>query len=196
MIKQQIKTIIGIFFVIFIFTHCCKDPIVTNNDIPPDDYRLWSRGTCNRYFKNLDSAKIVKPIWAADYVRSIFMFGDTLCRFYIDTHYLSGVPYESLVFTNIPLREGRVQIKDANLLNPNISASVYTKYDNIDGFEAIIEGMDLDVKNKANHITLTKVDKTNNRIEGTFDVSYYSIMKKDTLYFRNGTFVAPYPKKL
>ena len=56
--------------------------------------------------------------------------------------------------------------------------------------------MHLDVKNKANHITFTKIDKANNRIEGTFDVAYYSVMKKDTLYFRNGTFVMPYPIKI
>ena len=196
MINQQIKTVFGMLFMTFIFAHCCKEKIVTP-DIPDDDYRLWSKGSCNRYFKNLDSAKSVKPIWVADYVRPTFISGDTLCRIHIFTHYLSGEPYEDLLFTNIPIKEKRFEIKDAYALNPELlTSSDYVRYKDISGVEVPYEVMEIDIKNKANHITFTKIDKSNNRIEGTFDVAYYSVMKKDTLYFRNGTFVMPYPIKI
>ena len=147
MIKKQIKTILGIFFVIFIFTHCCKETVATT-DISTDDYRLWSKGSCNRYFKNLDSAKLVKPIWVADYVRPTFISGDSLCRIHIFTHYLSGVTYEDLLFTNIPIKEKRFEIKDAYALNPKLSTSSdYVRFEDKAGFEAIIEGMQISAKN-------------------------------------------------
>ena len=147
MINQQVKILLGMLFIIFIFAHCCKEKIVTP-DIPDDDYRLWSKGSCNRYFKNLDSAKLVKPIWVADYVRPTFISGDSLCRIHIFTHYLSGVTYEDLLFTNIPIKEKRFEIKDAYALNPKLSTSSdYVRFEDKAGFEAIIEGMQISAKN-------------------------------------------------
>ena len=196
MIKKQIKTILGIFFVIFIFTHCCKETVATT-DISTDDYRLWSKGSCNRYYKILDAAIDVKPIWAADYAETILRSGDSTFKLRLDTHYLSGVPFENLLFTNIPLKERRFQIVETlDLLHSTIPACDYTTFKNVKGFETPIENLHLNVNNKANHITLTKVDKANNRIEGRFDLAFYSGSNKDTLYFKNGTFVAPYPIKL
>ncbi len=196
MINQCLKTILGVFFILFIFTHCCKETIVTN-DIPPDDYRLWSKGSCNRYSKYADSASIAKPIWAADYVTTFLLPGDSLCRISIGTYYLSGVSREALVITNIPVKEKRVIVANGLRLNEtNTPASDYTIYRDIKGFESSFESFDLVEAEKTNHITFTKIDKENNRVEGTFDLAFYSFARKDTLYFKNGTFVAAYPRKL
>lgn len=196
MINQRLKTILGVFFILFVFTHCCKETIVTN-DIPPDDYRLWSKGSCNRYFKEADSASTIKPIWAADYVTTFFLPGDSLCRIRIGTYYLSGVPYEALVITNIPVKEKRITVADGFQLNlANAPASDYSRYKDINGFESPLELFDLVEADKNNHVTFTKIDKENNRVEGTFDLAFYSFERKDTLYFKNGTFIAAYPRKL
>jgi hypothetical protein len=196
MINPFLKAIFGVFFTILVFTQCCKEPIAAN-DISSDDYRLWSKGSCNRYFKHADAANAAKPIWAADYITTTLLPGDTLCRVRIETNYLSGAPYETLIFTNIPVKEKRTTIASSFLLNQaNVPAADYGRYKNIIGFESPIETFDLDEADKSNHITFTKIDKENNRIEGTFDLAFYSLVKQDTLYFRNGTFVAAYPRKL
>ncbi len=197
MINQHIKTILGVFLILFVFTHCCKETITTNNDIAPDDYRLWSKGSCNRYFKEADSASTIKPIWAADYVTTFFLPGDSLCRIRIGTYYLSGVPYEALVITNIPVKEKRITVADRFRLDlANAPASDYSRYKDIKGFESPLELFDLVEADKNNHVTFTKIDKENNIVEGTFDLAFYSFARKDTLYFKNGTFVAAYPRKL
>jgi hypothetical protein len=85
---------------ILIIGACCKND---GADIQPDDYRLWSSATCNRYFKLADSSKVFKPIWAADYT-ILGKVSDTTISIELNTHYLSGVPYENLTFLNVPFK--------------------------------------------------------------------------------------------
>ena len=181
-------------FLILIVASCCKGDDTVPTDISSDDYRLWSSGTCNRYYKSGDSLKVFKPIWAADYVYT-YKVSDTTCNININTYYLSGVVYESLHFKFIPLRLQQNLIKESSNPFHLVPSTYYSIYKDVKGFEASIGGhFTLDSLRKDNRIALTKIDKANNLVEGTFNLTFYSELKKDTLFFRNGTFSAPYPK--
>lgn len=181
-------------FLVLIVASCCKGDDTVPTDISSDDYRLWSSGTCNRYYKGSDTSNSFKPIWAADYV-SLYKTSDTTFSMYLNTHYLSGVTYESLFFWLIPLKlQSNTITKELNPFIKTLTCD-YKVYENIGGFEAIKGGgYSLDTLRKDNRIALTKIDKANNLVEGTFNLTFYSELKKDTLFFRNGTFSAPYPK--
>jgi hypothetical protein len=77
------------------------------------------------------------------------------------------------------------------------TSQICTKYvirDDIQGIIANKENFDFDTLRNDNSIAITNLDKENNLVEGTFHLTFYSRNKKDTLYFRNGTFTGPYPK--
>lgn len=187
--KNTILSGLSMLFILIIGA-CCKND---GADIQPDDYRLWSSATCNRYFKLADSAKVFKPIWAADYT-ILGKVSDTTISIELNTHYLSGVPYESLVFTNVPFKVQSNKAKHKPDLFNKVLGTRYVIRDDVQGLIANKEGFVFDTLRNDNSMAITNLDKENNLVEGTFHLTFYSPYRKDTLYFRNGTFTAPYPK--
>ncbi len=187
--KNTIISGLSMLFILIIGA-CCKDD---GTDILPDDYRLWSSATCNRYFKSADSLKVFKPIWAADYT-ILGKSSDTTLSIELNTHYLSGNTYESLYFANVPFKVQSNKVKKKPDTFNTVLAAKYVIQKDFTGLILYNEGFVFDTLRNDNSIAITNLDKENNLVEGTFHLTFYSPTKKDTLYFRNGTFTGPYPK--
>lgn len=191
---------LGILFAALTLLACNKDtgfPVETYPpwvDPPPPFVPIFEPGDTSKGAAYAD--KLTKKWSASVFCKATFTDTSTITLQFF-TYTFEGATREHLIFARIPKQGGvgQYKIKNTNTPSPlNLPSTVYTTWA-YDG-DVLEDGYRITEDDLDNYLTITKLDLTKKRVEGTFHVTYQiqeprlNVANPKTVTFSSGRFWA------